>query len=83
MPLGGIRRSSRLSAKDRASASSALHSLGSATENAAHSRKVRPLGAKGKAWPAAINSLTRRAGELDNEVPGYSLDAGEERAVGA
>jgi integrase len=35
--------------KFRASASSVRHSPGSASGNAAHSRKVRPLGAKGSA----------------------------------
>jgi hypothetical protein len=45
----------------RASESSARHSSGSATGNAAHSRKVRPLGENRSAWPVAPSSLSRTA----------------------
>src|SRR5215813_4078458 len=67
--------------KSRASASSARHSPGPAAGNAAHSRKLRPLGAKGSASPVATSLLDPVGGKLDDKVPSGSFDAGEEGAV--
>src|SRR5215813_6162817 len=55
--------------KSRASASSARHSPGPAAGNAAHSRKLRPPGAKGSASPVATSLLTRWAGSLTIRCP--------------
>ena len=49
---------------------------------AAHSRKRRPAGANAWARPARDELVDARLGELDEQVAGAPVAAGEERAVG-